>query len=187
MIRGLCAALVLLPLLALGAEVAGVKVPDTATVAGQELRLNGAGLRQRAFFKIYVAGLYLTSRQSAPAQALASPGPKRISMILMRDITAEQLIEALHNGVRHNHTAAELEKLRPGIESLDRVMNEIGSAKNGSVITMDFVPATGTQVALNGTTRGAPIPGEDFYRALMKIWLGDDPADEGLKKALLGM
>ena len=186
MVRWLFAAVLILPFAAAAAEVAGVKVPDSATVAGRELRLNGAGLRQRAFFKVYVAALYLPARHSAPAQVLASPGAKRISMTLMRDITAQQLIEALNNGVRDNHTPAEVEKLRPRIEALNQIMTGIGNAKSGSVITLDFVPVTGTQVSLNGAAQGAPIGGEDFYQALLKIWIGDDPVDSGLKKALLG-
>jgi hypothetical protein len=117
---------------------------------------------------------------------LAAPGPKRISMVMLRDVTAQQLSEALNNGVRDNHTPAELEKLRPRIEMLNRIMTTIGNAKSGSVITLDFVPASGTHVALNGAAQGAPIAGEDFYQALLKIWIGEDPADSGLKKALLG-
>jgi hypothetical protein len=186
MIRWLVVLSLLLPLAGTAAEVAGVKLPDTATVAGQTLRLNGAALRQKMFFKIYVAALYLPAKQTTSEQALASPGARRISMTLMRDITAEQLIEALAGGVRQNHTAAEFEKLKPGIEALNRVMTDIGQAKSGSVITLDYVPGTGTQVALNGAAQGAPVPGEDFYRGLMKIWLGQDPVDSGMKKALLG-
>ena len=186
MTRWLFAAWLLFPFGIGAAEVAGVKVPDTVTVAGQTLRLNGAALRQRLLFKIYVAGLYLPAKQTAAGEALASPGARRISMTLMRDITAEQLIDALANGVRQNHTAAELEKLKPGMETLNRIMTSIGQAKSGSVITLDYVPGTGTQVALNGAVQGSPVPGEDFYRGLMKIWLGDDPVDAGMKKALLG-
>lgn len=183
--RWMFAVLFMLPLAGGAAEVAGVKVPDSVTVAGQELRLNGAALRQKLIFKIYVAGLYLPAKQTAAAQALASPGAKRISMTLMRDLTAPQLIEALGDGLRQNHTAAEFEKLKPGIETLNRIMTSIGEAKSGSVITLDFVPASGTQVALNGAVQGT-VPGEELYRALMRIWLGDDPVDAGMKKALLG-
>jgi hypothetical protein len=186
MIRPLVFAALLLPLWCTAAEVAGVKVPETAAVGGQELKLNGAALRQRAFFKVYVCALYLTAKQTTAAQALASPGPKRISMAMLRDVTAPQLIDALSEGIRQNHTPAEVEKLKPGIEALNRIMTGIGQAKSGSLVTLDFVPASGTQVTLNGAARGAPIPGEDFYRALMKIWLGDDPVDSGIKKALLG-
>ena len=186
MLRWLCAVLACFPLGAFAAEVAGVKVPGTVEVAGQALRLNGAGLRQKAFFKIYVAALYLPARLNGAAQVLAQGGAKRISMVTLRDITAQQLIDALHKGLSENHTAAELEKLRAGVDALDRIMREIGSAKTGSVITLDYVPGSGTQVGLNGTAHGAPIAGEAFYRGLMKIWLGEDPADEGLKRALLG-
>jgi hypothetical protein len=186
MIRWLFVLTLLVPLAGGAAEVAGVKVPETATVGGQELKLNGAALRQRAFFKVYVCALYLPAKQTVAAQALASPGPKRISMAMLRDVTAPQLIEALNDGIRQNHTPAEMDKLKPAIEALNKIMTGIGQAKTGSLVTLDFVPASGTQVTLNGAAQGAPIPGEDFYRALMKIWLGDDPIDAGIKKALLG-
>lgn len=186
MIRWFITALLLLPLAVGAADVAGVKVPDTATVGGQELKLNGAALRQRAFFKVYVCALYLPARQATVAQALASPGPKRISMAMLRDVTAAQLIEALNDGIRQNNTPAEVEKLKPGIEALNKIMTGIGQAKSGDLVTLDFIPAAGSQVTLNGAAQGAPIPGEDFYRALMKIWLGDDPVDAGMKKALVG-
>ena len=186
MARWIVALALLLPLAGGAVEVAGVKVPETAAVAGQELKLNGAGLRQRAFFKVYVAALYLTAKQTAAPQALASPGAKRISMALLRDLGAPQLVEALNDGLRQNHSPAEMEKLKPAIEALNKIMTGIGQAKTGNLITLDFVPSGGTQVTLNGTAQGSPIPGDDFYRALMKIWLGDDPVDAGVKKALLG-
>lgn len=180
------AALSLLPLAGRGADVAGVKVPDTANIAGQELVLNGAGLRAKAFFKIYVAALYLPAKKRLAGEVIALPGPKRISMVLQRDITAQQLIDALNEGILDNHTAAEVEKLRSRAEMLSKVMATIGAARSGSIITLDYVPAAGTQVGLDGSTKGAPIPGDDFYRALLKIWLGDDPVDASLKKAMLG-
>jgi hypothetical protein len=178
--------LLLLPLVAQGAEIAGVRLPDIAHVGGHELRLNGGGLRQKAFFRIYVAALYLPSRQSSAADVLATPGAKRLSMVMLRDVTAQQLIAALTEGIRDNHSPAEAGKLQPRVEMLSKVMTSIGSARSGSVITLDFVPGAGMQGGLDGASIGTPIPGDDFYRALLKIWLGEPPVDEALKKALLG-
>ena len=167
-------------------EVAGVNVPANAIVGGQPLILNGAGVRTKLFFRMYVVGIYVPSRASRASEVLALPGPGRITMVLLRDVTAQQLIDGLETGLRNNHTAVEVDKLRSRLDSLSRVMAGIKSARAGSVITLDYLPGVGTQVALDGSRTGPPIPGEDFYRALLRIWLGDDPADSALKDALLG-
>lgn len=178
--------LVLAPLLCKGAEVAGVRIDDGARVGSQNLVLNGAGMRVKLFFKVYVAGLYLVRKADTAAAVLALDGPKRISMTLVRDLRAKQLTDALDEGLRANLTPADFESLQPRIERLSAIMTAIGSAKSGSVITLDYVPDAGTRVTLDGEPRGEAIGGEDFYRGLLKIWLGEDPVDRSLKRALLG-
>lgn len=168
------------------AEVAGVRVDDTARVGGAELVLNGAGLRTRVFFKIYVAGLYLGARKTAAAEVLALAGPKRVSLRLMRELSAQQLVEALEEGLRENTPSAEQEAIKTRTVELSATMLAVQTAKEGDIVALDFIPASGTQVLLNGTPRGSPIAGEDFYRALLRIWLGDKPVSADLKKAMLG-
>jgi hypothetical protein len=178
--------LLLVPLLCQGADVAGVRLDDGARIGSQNLVLNGAGLRVKVFFKVYAAGLYLSEKTSSAAAVLTLAGPKRVSMTMMRDLTAQQLIDALGEGMRNNHTAAEFEKLKPRVERLNAIMSAIGAVKSGNVITLDYLPESGTQVSLNGEPKGEAIAGDDFYRALLRIWLGDNPVDSSLKKALLG-
>ena len=178
--------LLLLPLLCRGADVAGVRLDDNARIGSQNLVLNGAGLRVKVFFKVYAAGLYLSEKTSSAAAVLALAGPKRVSITMMRDLTAQELIDALGEGMRNNHPAAEFEKLKPRVERLNAIMSAIGAAKNGNVITLDYIPESGTRVTLNGEPKGQAIAGDDFYRALLRIWLGENPVDSSLKKALLG-
>ena len=170
------------------AEVAGVKLEDRLRLApnGPELVLNGAGIRTRAIFKVYVGGLYLTEKKGSPAEVLALGGPKRVAMTMLRDLSAQQLSEALAEGIRNNSTAAEQESLKARIDELLAIMNALGEAKKGDVILLDFLPDAGTRMVMNGQPRGKPIAGEDFYRALLRIWLGDKPVDGDLKKAMLG-
>lgn len=170
----------------LGAEIAGVKVDEKIRLESSELVLNGAGLRTKAFFKVYVAGLYLAEKRSNTAEVLALPGAKRISMQLMRDLSAKQLTDALNEGIRDNTPAAEQGSLNGRVAELTAIMNALQSAKEGDLIGLDWLPGAGTRVSLNGEPKGKPIAGEDFYRALLRIWLGDDPVSGTLKKALLG-
>ena len=168
------------------AEVASVKIEEAAKVAGADLRLNGAGLRSKAFFKVYAMGLYLPEKQSSGAAVLAAAGPKRIHIHMLRDVDADDFSEALADGIRDNHTEAEVKALAPRIGVLTALMNEIKQARTGLMIQLDWVPGAGTQVTIGGQARGKPIEGEDFYRALLRIWLGDKPVSGDLKKALLG-
>jgi hypothetical protein len=171
-----------------GAEVAGVKLPDKTRVvaSGPELVLNGAGLRTRFFIKVYAAGLYLEKKSQTTAAVLALAGPTRVSMHLLRELSAKQILDALHDGVDANNSPAEREKLKAQLGELDVVMTQLGPIKEGDVVTLDFVPGTGTVVTVNGKAKGKAIAGEALYQALLRVWLGDSPAQDDLKKGLLG-
>ncbi len=177
-----------LPLAAAAAEVEGVKLDDRVRIAPDtpELVLNGAGVRTRLFFKVYVGGLYLAQKQGGAAEALALGGPKRILLAMLRDLTAQQLSDALNEGFAANNPPADQARYKAELAELTGVMAALGQAKKGDVITLDFVPGSGTRVVVNGTQRGKPIPEEGFYRAILKVWLGERPADADLKKGLLG-
>lgn len=166
------------------AEVAGVRIDDRSRVGNADLVLNGAGLRTKVFFKVYVAALYAPKKMSAASAVLDSREPRRILMHMMRDLDADSLVGALKEGLQHNHSAAELTALKADIDQFEALMRGIGNARKGDVITIDF-SGEGTGVGFNGQTRGA-VPGEAFGRALLKVWLGDKPVDGELKSALLG-
>jgi len=181
------AALVLPALPASAAEVAGVKLADTESLApgGPPLMLNGAGLRKRAFFQVYAIGLYLPQKKASGAEAIAAPGPKRIAIHMLRDVAADQFTDALVEGMRNNNSEAQMKAFEPRLAQLSAIMAEMKEAKKGMRITLDQV-AGGTQVGIEGKAAGKPIAGEDFYRALLGIWLGDKPVQDDLKRALLG-
>jgi hypothetical protein len=171
---------------AFAAEVAGVRLEDRDRLLTAELTLNGAGLRKRAFFQVYAIGLYLPEKKSVSTEVMAATGPKRVAIHMLRDVDADQFAGALADGIKDNHNEAEAKALEPRVKQLATVMLEIKEAKKGMRITLDWLPAAGTQVTVEGKPLGAPIPGEDFYRALLKIWLGEKPVQDDLKKALLG-
>ena len=172
--------------LANAAEVGGVKLADTTKVGTQDLVLNGAGIRSRAVFKVYVAALYVAEKKTAEADVFAGKGAKRMALHMLRDLTAEQLTEALNGGLNDNLSEAEKEKFKTQIADLTATMTDVGAAKEKQVVTLDWVPGQGTKVALNGAAKGKTIAGEDFYNALLKIWIGGKPVNGDLKAALLG-
>jgi len=182
-----CLAVLLLVGNAAAAEVEGVKFADKVRVSdgGPELVLNGAGVRTRAFFRVYVGALYLQQKAGATQAVLADAGPKRVAMHMLRDLTAEQLFSALNDGLKNNHAPADLAKLEPQVKQLEGIFNAVKAAKSGDAILLDYVPGAGTRVVINGDGKGT-IAGEEFNRALLRIWLGEQPADAALKKAMLG-
>lgn len=168
------------------AEVMGIKVDDTAKVGTQNLKLNGAGVRYKAIFKVYVAALYLAENKSTTAEVLALGGAKRLSLTVQRDLSSEELGRRFMDGMRQNADVSERAKLVGAMLSFGQMFSSIPEMKKGDVLTVDLIPGTGTVSQLNGKKVGDTIPDANFYNALLKIWLGPQPVDEKLKRDLLG-
>jgi chalcone isomerase-like protein len=167
----------------LAAEVAGVKIDDQTRVGDAELSLTGAGLRKRAFFQVYAIGLYVQDRKADP---ISQSGPKRVQIHMLRDVSADTFTEALADGIKANHSEAQAKALEPRVRQLGAAIAEIKEAKKGMTIALDWT-GSATQLLIDGRPAGRPIEGEDFYRALLRIWLGDKPVQDDLKKSLLGV
>ena len=164
-------------------EVGGVNVADKASVGGQELVLNGAGVRTRAIFKVYVASLYVPAKATTTA-AVVAKGPRRIQMNLLRNLSGDQLVDALVDGLKDNNSEAELAAVKAQQDQMVATMKGFGEVKEKDVVALDYVDG-GTVILLNGAPK-ATIPGDAFNAALTKVWLGDKPVQADLKKALLG-
>lgn len=167
-------------------EVAGVKFDDKTRIGNGEAVVNGAGVRKKAVFKVYAMALYLPEKRGDADAVLAAKGAKRVAISLLRDLSAKQFVEALQEGVANNHSASEMAALKDRLQQLNDTMLAIGEAKSGASVWIDWLPESGTRLTFNGQVRGKDIAGEDFYRALLKIWLGAKPAQDDLKQALLG-
>ncbi len=168
---------------AMAADVGGVKLDDKMSVGGQELVLNGAGIRTRAVFKVYVASLYLPAK-AATTDAVLAKGPRRIQLNLLRDLSGDQLADAVNDGLKEANTAAEVDAVKAQTAEFIALCKSMGALKEGSVITIDFVD-NATKVGFNGAAKGS-IAGEAFNRALTKVWIGDKPVQADLRKAMLG-
>jgi len=165
-------------------EVAGVTVPDSAALAdGETLVLNGAGVRTKFFFKIYVGALYLGAKVTTPEAAYGAPGGRRVLMHFLYDeVEAAKLVEAWNEGFEGNLDKAELAHLRPRIDAFNALFTDV---RRGDEVRLDYLPGKGTEVWYGDTRRGV-VEGADFQAALLRIWLGGKPADKSLKAALLG-
>ena len=167
-------------------EMEGQKFEPTVQVGGQTLNLNGVGLRRRAIFKVYVAGLYVPQKSTNAATLINDKGARRVSLRMLRDVDAGSFIDSFTEGLKNNLTDAQLTALKPQMDALTATLKSIGEAKKGDAIGFDYTPEAGTRISVNGQPRGDPIPGADFFSAVLRIWLGEKPVDESLKKGMLG-
>jgi hypothetical protein len=167
-------------------EREGVKFEPAAQVGATALQLNGVGVRTRAIFKVYVAGLYVPQKASSASALLAQKGARRMAITMLRNVDADTFAGALAEGLQKNLSDAQFVAFKPQIDALNASFKAAGEAKKGDVIHLEFAPDAGTRVIVNGKPQGSPIAGEDFYGAVLRIWLGDKPVDDDLKKGLLG-
>ena len=172
--------------LAQPAEVAGVRYPANVTVAGANLQLNGAGVRYRFVVKVYAAGLYLASKATTPEAVLAAGGPKRMHVVMLRDIDASELGKLFTRGMQDNSPREEFSRSIPGTIRMSDIFSAKKKLVAGEDFSVDWVPGVGTTVLVNGKPQGDPIKEPEFFNALIRIWLGASPADAQLKTALLG-
>ncbi|MGB4116927.1 MAG: chalcone isomerase family protein [Polaromonas sp.] len=167
-------------------DVNGVKIEDTLDLQGSKLQLNGAGIRYRAVFKVYSAGLYLGKKAGTPEEIFAAPGSKRLSITMLRDIDSNELGKAFTKGFEENSPKSEMSKLIPGLIRMGQIFSDQKKMLSGENFTIDWIPGTGTIVTIKGKVQGDAFKEPEFYAALMRIWLGPNPADFKLKDALLG-
>lgn len=167
-------------------DVGGVKMEDATDVRGSKLLLNGAGIRYKAVFKVYAAGLYLGKKAATPEEVLATPGPKRMHITLMREIDSNELGKSFTTAFTDNAPKTEMSKLIPGLIKMGQIFSDQKKLLAGESFTIDWIPGTGTVISVKGVPQGEPFKEPEFFAALMGIWLGSKPADWKLKDALLG-
>ncbi|HBZ05711.1 MULTISPECIES: chalcone isomerase family protein [Massilia] len=167
-------------------DVNGIKFEDVNKVGGKDLKLNGAGMRTKLVIKVYAAGLYLTEKSKNVADILKMDGPRRVTLVMARDISSEDLGKAFMDGINENVDKAEKAKLVGQIGKFGEMFASVDQIRKGDVLHMDWIPGTGTVCELNGKRIGEPASDINFYNAVLRIWLGEKPADRSLKPALLG-
>ena len=171
---------------ATAAEISGVKFDETVKLAGKELKLNGVGMRTKFIVKVYAAGLYLPEKKNTVADVMKIEGPRRLTLVMMREISSDDFGQAFMTGLNNNIDKADKSRFVTQISKFGEMFGAIDGLKKGDVLHIDWIPGAGTQCELNGKKIGETLPDVNYYNAVLKIWLGDKPADSALKPALLG-
>jgi hypothetical protein len=167
------------------ATIAGHDIADRIELAGSGdmLVLNGAGVREKFFMDIYIGALYLPAATSDSRAILSDSGPASVRMFFLhKEVSKKKIVTGWQEGLAENLSAGNMKALQP---KLDKFNDLFRTMMRGDVVSIDYIPATGTEVRINNEWRGV-VPGNDFYRALLKVWLGDKPVSKSLKQAMLG-
>jgi hypothetical protein len=165
-------------------EIAGIQIAEQVTLSDNtKLNLNGAGIRTKFFFDIYIGALYVKTQSRSEQALIANNDANRIFMHFLYDgVSKEKITNAWTEGFENNNSKQEINDLKQPLNNFNTLFSE---AKKGDVILLDYIPQTGTEVRINGTLKGT-IPGEIFNQALRKVWLGNEPVDSDLKEAMIG-
>ncbi|VAW96517.1 FIG026291: Hypothetical periplasmic protein [hydrothermal vent metagenome] len=168
----------------ISSEIAGVKIPDSIQSGNVELILNGVGIRTKFFFDIYIGSLYLKVKESNAEKIINSAQTKRINLhFLYKEVNKEKLTNGWTAGFKNNNTPEIFTILKQRLEKFNSFFKTM---HNGDSVQFDFINAKSTKITINNTLQGE-INGVDFQKALLRVWLGEDPADSELKQALLGI
>jgi len=135
---------------------------------------------------VYAAGLYLPEKKDSVPDILKMDGPRRMTLVMARDISSDDFGKAFMDGLNDNLDKAEKSKIVSQISKFGEMFAQLEKIKKGDVLHLDWIPGSGTQVELNGKKIGEVVPDLVFYNAVLRIWLGDKPVDRSLKPALLG-
>ena len=162
-------------------ELAGVTMPETLSVGDKTLKLNGLGLRKKAFFKVYVGGLYLEAPSTDASAILASDQAKAVRMTFLRDVSKSQLKDAFIEGFENNAR----EKAAAQKAAIEKLYGMIPDVKETQTLSFSYLPGKGTTVSYGDKALGV-IEGKEFAEALFALWLGPKPPSEDLKKGMLG-
>ena len=166
--------------------VADVKYEPTLALGDSTVQLNGAGVRYKAVFKVYTAGLYLEKKVSTPQEVASQRGPKRLSITMLREIDSTELGKLFSRGMEDNMDRAAFSRIVPGVLRMSQIFSDHKKLQAGDQFMIDWIPGTGTVITVKGKVQGEPFKEPEFFNALMGIWLGNLPADFKLKDALLG-
>ena len=166
-------------------EIAGVHYEPKVKVEGQQLQLNGSGLSYKALVKVYTVGLYTSHKSSKADEVLAMDGPKQLKFVMLVPMRIDDLGKLIARGIEANSPRDEFMKLIPSTVDMGRTFSKLRRMVPGDNVVIEWVPRRGTVFYVNGQPAGLPIGQQDFFNAVMKVWIGKNPTTQDLKDALL--
>ena len=162
------------------------KFEPTAEVLGTKLQINGQGTRRRGIFNGYDMALYTTRKVGSVDELLALPGPKKLQFVALRDLPGTELGRLFIKGMGENSPKELTQKHSLSSLRLIEIFSGRPKVAPGETFAMEFIPGKGTLFYILGKPQGEPVGDAEFFQMVLKIWVGQAPADSLLKESLLG-
>ncbi len=179
----LAAALLMTPAMA-QTKISGNVMPNVMKVGSEYLKMNGGGIREKMFIDLYVGVLYLQDKTDNASEIINADKPMAVKIkIISGMVDNENFEEALREGFDKS-TNGNIEPVKERMEKMIKVGFK-DDIQTNDVYDLVYQPGTGCTLIKNGETL-VSVSGLDFKKALFGVWLGEEPADGGLKKKMLG-
>jgi hypothetical protein len=165
-------------------EVGSVMLPNSMKAGSSDLVLNGAGIRKKAFvIKLYSGGLYLNQKSSDDNTIVNADAAMAMKLVITSSFVSS---EAMSDAVRDGFDASMDGNTSPLATQIDTFITFFSDEiVENDVFDITYQPGKGVVAYKNGKELGV-VQGMDFKKALFGIWLGENPVDKKLKKAMLG-
>jgi len=160
--------------------IKGVDVAEQTKLGEQTLVLNGAGVRSKYLFSVYVGALYVPAK-SKDADKLMS-GPAVIELTFLRDLDKATLQKAWTEGVEKN-CKVDCERAKALLVSFNDLMVDV---KDKDRMRLEFTPTAVTVTFSGSSSKTGKIEGDAFRTAMFRVFVGLHPPTDEVKKALLG-
>lgn len=166
-------------------SISGFNFRGTSKVDGEELILNGAGVRSVGGKEVYAVGLYLPQKTSRADTAKAMLGGRRLRLFILETLLASDYIESLRKGIRLNTNETSQEFIKKEQEEIESIMVKLGTLDKGDKVDIDWIPKKGTSIYINDVLIKEKVRGKAIYDAILSIWLGKEALEPPLKDSLL--
>ncbi|SHF29296.1 Chalcone isomerase-like [Modicisalibacter ilicicola DSM 19980] len=160
-------------------RVEGVEFPTRITIDDRPYQMLGSGLFTYMIWDAYVGAYYQAS--GFPRPAPVSDVPRHLVLEYFHAIDAEDFADTTRKGVKRNLSASRFAGLTDPLQAFN--------ASYRDVVPGDRYALTWTGDELRLSLNDEVLHRSDneaLAAALFAIWLGDNPAKESFKQALLG-
>ena len=143
------------------------------------LSLSGTTIKKRFFFKVYRLSHFMEkpkgdfpTRDSLITFILNANTQQRIELEFLRNVTREQIEEALMQGIEQNNADSDLSKIKQDIQRLSSGFQD--EVEKHSTLTLSRLSKKKLNVFFNNTLV-VETENQALADALWSIWFGKDP------------
>jgi hypothetical protein len=168
------------------AELEGVKMEESLSLAEKKLSLNGVALRKVSRFgipiKVYVAGLYLEEKSEDGDEVISGDKSKFLEMEFVRNVEKEQITEAWSEAI-FKGCILDCDAYKEALKEFNSLMGEM---RKGQRMSLAFYPDRLEVDQKGRNPKKGSIASKSFSKNLLAIFIGPKMFSQEVKNSLLG-